>query len=221
MNPLLKAIGADKAFEDFDDNIADLGWSKACAKLISDLGIGVDNDLSQLSRKGATLVYANHPTGLDPYLLSAVLGRDDSYFWGDIYQVKKGRSVAKHIIPIAPKPFWSILRRPITNWPGYIYMRLVTPSKSKQETKELNKKSMQKTLKLLKDGCQVIIFPSGGEYEFLSPKKGMKMVLDKCIEQKIKMKVYRVEIKNFGELRLLAHFLLSTSIKAKVKGYPE
>lgn len=219
MNPLFKILRIDGAFKKFDTNVARFGWNSGCKRLIEDLNIRIkiDKGVGTVREKGAVLVYANHPTGLDPYLLTAVLGRDDSYFWGDLYQTKKGNNISKHVIPIAPKPLISIVRRPITNWPGYIYMRLVAPAKSKTETKKINKESIRKTVELLGKGKQVIIFPSGGEYEFLAKGKGLSKVIEICEDKKINLKVVNLKISNFGELELFAHFLLRIKIVARIK----
>lgn len=215
INPLFKLLGIKNIYVQFDKKVAMFGWSKGCKWLIKSLGITYKYK-NNLFSKGATIIYANHPTGLDPYLLTAILGREDSYFWGDIYQSKKGINVSRHVIPIAPKAFWSILKRPLTNWPGYIYMRLTTPTLTKKETRAINKKSINKTLELLKKDKLVIIFPSGGEYEFLKSGKGLSIILAKCKEQKINIKVKELKIKNFGELRLLSHFLFNTKIEVEI-----
>ena len=170
----------------------------------------------EIPLNGPVLIYSNHPTGIDPYLLTAMTGRDDSYFWGDLYQSKKGKNVSKFIIPIAPRPIWTILRRPLTNWPGYIYMRLTTPALSREKTGKINRKSIEKTIELLNKNNQVIIFPSGGEYEFLKPGKGLFVILEKCSQQKIPVKLIKLKIRKFGELQLLFYFLFKTKINARI-----
>ena len=216
MNPFFRVFGIDNSFSVFDKNVEKLGWSKACKKLIDDLGISVDLDFDGFPKNGAVLVSSNHPTGLDPYLLTAAVGRDDSYFWGDLYQSKKGKNINKFIIPIAPKPIWTMWRRPPTNWSGYIYMRLTTPALSKERTGGVNRKGIEKTIELLKKNNQVIIFPSGGEYEFLKPGKGLSIILERCKELKLPVKLIKLQIKSFGELQLLFHFVFKTKIRARI-----
>lgn len=217
MNPLFELFGVDKSFSVFDENVGKLGWAVGCNRLLVDLNININSKLDSLPKNEPVLLYSNHPTGLDPYLLTAVTGRVDSYFWGDIYQTKKGNNIAKYIIPVAPRPFWTIIRRPLTNWPGYIYMRLTTPSESKKETERINKKAIEKTIDLLKDKHQVIIFPSGGEYEFLPKKKGLSKVVNECMKRNIKISIYEVKIKKFGELNLFFHFVFGSKINAEIK----
>jgi hypothetical protein len=216
MNPLFKVFGITGSFMSFDEKVKTLGWPGACKWLIDNLGINYKLTGKEIPNKGPVLVYSNHPTGIDPYLLTAAIGRNDSYFWGDFYQSKKGRNVSKYIVPIAPKPAWTIFRRPVTNWPGYIYMRLTTPALSKEKTGEINKNSIARTIDLLKKNNQVIIFPSGGEYEFLKPGKGLSVVLEKCKEQNIPVKLIKLQIKNFGELGLFFHFVFGIKIRAKI-----
>lgn len=215
INPLFKLLGITDIYSEFDKTVDKIGWSNGCKWLIKSLGI--EYTAENVNNHGkAQIIIANHPTGVDPYLLTAILGRNDSYFWGDIYQSKKGINISKHIILIAPRPFWTILRRPLTNWPGYIYMRLTSPVLTKEQTKEINKNSMEKTIGLLRKGNQIIIFPSGGEYEFLKPAKGVFYLIKKCQEQKISVKVTKLQITNFGELGLFFHFLFKTKITARI-----
>jgi hypothetical protein len=128
----------------------------------------------------------------------------------------KGGKVASHIVPIAPPPFWTIVKRPPTNWPGYIYMRIVAPSKSTFKSRKINRKAVAKTVQLLGRGSAVIIFPSGGEYEFLPKKKGVEWVIAECSKEGIEVKVMNLRITGFGELRLLIHFLFGTGLKAGI-----
>lgn len=214
MNPLFKLLNIESVFKSFDKKVKTIGWYPACKWLINSLGIQYRLKKGDIPQKGAVVVYSNHPTGIDPYLLTAVLGRNDSYFWGDIYQSKKGENIARYIIQIAPQPFWTIVRRPITNWPGYIYMRLTAPALSKEKTKEINIKAFEKTIELLKNGNQIIIFPSGGEYEFFPKKHGLSKLVNECKKRKIKISIYEFKIKNFGELGLMFHFLFKTKICA-------
>lgn len=214
MNPLFKLLGIEKFFAVFDQNTQKIGWSKACQKLINSLKIDIVSDFKNFSKKESVLIYSNHPTGLDPYLLTAAIGRDDSFFWGDIYQSRKGKNISKHIIKIAPRPLWTIIFRPLSNWLGYIYMRIITPAKSREETRNINRKTINTTVELLKAKHQIIIFPSGGEYEFLPKKKGLSRVINICNQKDIKINIYKIDIKNFGELSLLIHFIFKTKIRA-------
>jgi len=216
MNPLFKLLGVNDFFDSFDDKVKEVGWVDGCNWLIKNLKIKYQIQEKNFPKKGPVIVYSNHPTGLDPYLLTAAVGRNDSYFWGDIYQTKKGNNISKRMIPVAPRPFWTIIRRPLTNWPGYIYMRLTVPSKSKKETERINNKAIEKTINLLKDKHQVIVFPSGGEYEFLPKKKGLSIVVNECKKRNIKVDVYEIKIKKFSELLLFLHFVFGFKIKVEV-----
>lgn len=214
INPFFKLFGVDQIYADFDNMVYKTGWPNGCRWLLSKLKIKYRINFKINNQKEAVIVYANHPTGLDPYLLTAALGREDSYFWGDIYQSKKGINISKHIILISPKPFWSIIRRPITNWPGYIYMRLTTPSLNSIETRRINKRSLKRTILLLKQKHQIIIFPSAGEYNFLKSGSGLSKIVKQCEEKDIPVKIVSLKIKNFGELKLLLHFIFGCKIEA-------
>ena len=216
MNPFFKIFGINDSFAAFDEKVKTLSWSSGCKWLMSSLKVNYMFEGTKMPKRGPGIIYSNHPTGLDPYLLTAAIGRDDSYFWGDIYQSKKGKNINKFIIPIAPKPIWTIWRRPLTNWPGYIYMRLTTPALSKERTGGVNRKSIEKTIELLKKNNQVIIFPSGGEYEFLEYGNGLSIILEKCRKLEIPVKLTKLRIKNFGELGLFFHFIFGTKIMVKI-----
>jgi 1-acyl-sn-glycerol-3-phosphate acyltransferase len=216
MNLIYKLFGLSNSFLSFDGDVGRIGWVNGCKRLLKNLGIQYKLE-SAIPKKGPTLIYSNHPTGLDPYLLTSALERNDSYFWGDIYQSKKGKNIKDHIIEIAPRPFWTIIRRPLTNWLGYIYMRLTTPALSKDVTKKINGEVVDKTVDLLKNGHQVIVFPSGGEYEFLPKKSGLSKVITECKKRKIKVNIYEIKIQDFGELLLMLHFVFKIKIKAILK----
>ena len=93
MNPLFKLFKIEDPFLEFDQNVKKYGFSSGCTTLVRELGLNIKVDLEKFPHHGAVLVYSNHPTGLDPFILGGVLGRDDYIFLGDEYQTKKGKNV--------------------------------------------------------------------------------------------------------------------------------
>jgi len=96
-------------------------------------------------------------------------------------------------------------------------MRITQPAFSKEITKKINNEALEKTLKLLGLGKLIIIFPSGGEYEWLKKGRGLDFVKEECQKRKIKAKFIELKIKNFGELSLLFHLLFKTQLKAIIR----
>lgn len=195
-------------FKDFNKNVGSLGICEASKILVMNLGLKMEVRLKDFPKKGAVLAYSNHPTGIDPFILSSVVGREDFLFLGDVYHLKKGKNISKFVAPVYPTSFSpDLLKRRITNWPGFIYMRMVSPPIDKLIAKKKNKKALDKIIDNIKIGGVSLIFPSGGEYEFLAWKKGIyniKKILD---ENKIKYTLYKIRIEKFSEFKLILHLL--------------
>jgi len=83
VNPLFKVLKIDKVYSNFDKKVQTIGWLNGCRWLIKNLKVNIESKVS-VPKQGAVVITSNHPTGLDPYLLTAVLKREDSYYWGDI-----------------------------------------------------------------------------------------------------------------------------------------
>lgn len=207
MNPLFWLFGIVKAFKEFEANILKQGWSRGCNTLIKDLGISVQSNLVELPSKGPLLVYANHPTGLDPYILSGVFKRDDVYYLSDIYQTLKGKNIASHILPVFYTSWSEFLKRPLTSWPGYILMRILTGTTSKREAKIRNQKTIERAVNLLKKGSLILIFPSGGNKGKRSWKPGIGKIIIECRNRGIKAQLFAINIMELDEIKLFRHFL--------------
>lgn len=208
MNPFFKLFKIEDPFLEFDRNVEKYGFSHGCTTLVHGLGLNIKADLKKFPQQGAVLVYSNHPTGLDPFILGSVLGRDDYIFLGDEYQAKKGKNIAKHIASTVSTSFWKdFFRRRPTNWPGYLNMRKTVPVVDKIKAKEINNLAITSLTKNLKDGHLSVVFPSGGEYEFLPWKLGLAKIISEARKENIKYVLYRIHFKRFSELKLIGHFL--------------
>lgn len=195
-------------YKNYNNNVKKFGITKASKILISNLLLNAIVELKNFPKKGAVLVYSNHPTGLDPFLLASALERDDFLFLGDVYHLSKGKHVAKHVAPTMPTQsfIWEFIKRRPTNWLGFIKMR----SQNKfnyQKAKVINNIAIKKIVNNLKNGHVSLIFPSGGEYEFLPWKKGVYKVFEELKKEKMKFTLYKIEIENFSEFKLILHFL--------------
>lgn len=126
MNPIYKLLGLQSIISKFNCNVSSLGWYKANKQYIADLEISIQASLPDFPKTGGVIVYANHPTGLDPFVISSVLGRDDVYFLGDVYQAKKGKNIARHIIPVYYTSWLDAFQRSGIGFFGYLWMRIMT-----------------------------------------------------------------------------------------------
>lgn len=207
MNPLFKLFGIYKIFEEYNINIQRLGWPQASKKLLDSLGIRTEVKLDNFPDAGAILVYANHPTGLDPFMISSFFAREDIYCLCDIYQTQKGTLAAKHIIPVYYWKFFEFIYKPLTAWPGYFVMRLKSKWLSRQEAGEKNIKSLKKIVDILRKDGVVVVFPSGGEMAFRPWKSGVGLVIKNLDKRKVNYHLYQVKIGNLTEVGLIWHFI--------------
>lgn len=207
MNPLHYIFGIGKIVNDLNADSVRYGWFSGNRKFLEKLGIKVRTKLHKFPSKGAVLVYANHPTGLDPYLISSVLGRNDVYFLSDIYQTLKGKEIASHILPIY---YWSVfdfIFKPILSWPGFFIMRIRKGLIRKNLARSQNRKSLDNAVKLLSKGNVVLIFPSGGEAFYRPWKSGIGKIIKESIKRGVNFKLYQIKILNLSEWQLLQHFI--------------
>lgn len=195
-------------FTNFDSSTKRVGIARSSQILLSNLNLKVESKMKNFPKKGAVLIYANHPTGLDPFILASVIGRDDFLFLGDIYHSSKGKNISKHIAKTVRTSFLGelIKRRP-TNWPGFINMNLKFPPVNKKLAHRINEKALDQIVDNLKKGHVSLIFPSGGQYEFLPWKHGINKIWKLCQEKKLKVSLYKIKISRFSELKLMFHLL--------------
>lgn len=195
-------------YNNFDTNVQKYGISKASKILVDNLGLTPKVELKNFPQKGPVLIYSNHPTGLDPFLLASILKRDDFLFLGDKYHTKKGKNISKHIAPTLPteKFLLEFIKRRPTNWFGFIRMRMGNKF-NYLKAKKINSMAIKKIINNIIKGHASLVFPSGGEYEFLSWKKGLSIIVNELNRHKIKYTLYKIDIKNFSELKLIFHFL--------------
>ena len=86
-------------------------------------------------------------------------------------------------------------------------MRKKVPPVSQKKAKMVNKIAVAKIVKNLKDGRVSVVFPSGGEYEFLPWKGGLAKIITNVSKKKIRFLLYKIKFKKFSELKLMLHFM--------------
>jgi hypothetical protein len=207
MNFLFKVLGIQEITETFNKNIERMGWHKANKQYIKDLGILQKSSFINFPKKGGVLVYANHITGLDPYLLSSAIDRDDVYFLSDIYQTRKGAAVAAHIIPVYYSTWQDSFRRFGMSFFGFLMMRLLVGTVPKSIARKRNAEAIARAVSYLKKENVVIIFPSGGEKKANRWKKGIGEIVVNCREKNVSLVLYKCFFTQLQESDLVKHFV--------------
>ncbi len=208
MNPTFYVFGLVKILKKFEKNIKAMNWHAANRQFINDLGIYISPALKNFPQKGGVLVFANHPTGLDPYILSATIARDDVYILSDVYQTKKGENIASHLIPVYYSGWSESLNRSGISFFGYLMMRVITGTVKKNTARQNNLAAIDTAAGHIAKGHVVIIFPSGGERSNRTWRKGIGEVIKIIHDQKLTCILYRCTINNLSENKLLLHFIL-------------
>lgn len=206
MNPLFSVFGIRNTIANFDTNVAANGWVKGNRQLLADLNIRYVSDLTQIP-KGGVLVFANHPTGLDPFILSAVGGRENALCLCDVYQTQKGRHIAKHIIPVYFSSLVDFIYKPFTSWPGFFIMRMTVGRVNKSQARAHNDQALAAVVAALKKGKTVYMFPSGGEVPSRPWKSGLGKIIKRAYQDRINFNLYKVHISGLSELGLIWHFI--------------
>ncbi len=207
MNPIFRILGIAHIVKNFEKNVNLLGWHKANKQFISELGIGVrSNSNYPLNGKGL-LIYANHPTGLDPYLISSVINRDDVYILADVYQATKGKTIGLHIIPVYYSSWKEVLSRSGIAFFGYIMMRLISGIVTRIEARKRNMEALDTVIRYLREGKCVILFPSGGAKKNFRWRNGIGMIIHKIRKENINCDIYKYLISDLSENLLLWHIV--------------
>jgi 1-acyl-sn-glycerol-3-phosphate acyltransferase len=215
MNVLYKILGVQTMIDRFNKNVKLIGWHKANKQFISDFGISVINDVAEFSNKGPVLIFANHPTGIDPYLLSSVIKRDDLYFLADIYQAQKGKKIAEHIIPIFYDNWLEFYKRPLSGWFGYIWMRMTCGIVPREYARNHNRMAIKCAIDHLKKGHAVLIFPTAAEKNTRPWKNGIGYIIAGSLNKKTKFQLYSCSISGLSDLKIILHAFTKRSYLKK------
>ena len=219
MNPIFRILGIAHIVKNFEKSVKPLGWHKANKQFISELGIGVRSNSNYPSKGKGLLIYANHPTGLDPYLISSVINRDDVYILADVYQATKGKAIGSHIIPVYYSSMKEVLSRSGIAFFGYIMMRLISGTVTHIEARKRNMEALDTVIRYVREGKCVVLFPSGGAKKNLRWKKGIGSIVHTIKKENINCDIYKCLISGISENLLLWHivsrrtFLLRNPVK--------
>lgn len=197
---------------ELDKDIFKKGFYKACKLWFKKLKINYQVlwQKKRFDKKNVCLIFANHPSGLDPYLIAAAL-KIDLVFIGDVYQAGKGKNLAKQIIKVeflSSDKTWQ-KRNFCDKWFGWVWMRLLTGYK-KFSSKKIKQGAVNKALNFLHKGRSVLIFPDGGANNFKYWQSGIAIILQKYLSNPEKVKnlqLVMAKITGISFVKLARHFM--------------
>jgi 1-acyl-sn-glycerol-3-phosphate acyltransferase len=191
----------------YNKNIPITGFTNGTKKYLSDLNIRVEQK-SEFEFEGPCLIFGNHPTGLDPYIIASCLKRDDVYIVADIYQKQKGNHIGSHIIPIVySRTRKNLDNRGFLNSIGFYIMRQFTGYENLETVRTSNKETIAEAVRLLLEGHIVIIFPDGGSNNPELWYNGIGEIIKKVSINQQKINLYAAQIIGISSLKLWLHFL--------------
>lgn len=151
-----------KKIEEMDKMIPESGIGKANKEFLEELGIEITGETPEWTEQTgkAVLFYSNHDSRIEPFVISALLKREDVAFVGGHFSQHLGENVRQHILPILPTKYASDRKSKLNLREKILYGdRPMT----EQEIIELNKQSIKSAAERLTNGEAIGIFPSGAE----------------------------------------------------------
>ncbi len=199
----------------YNENIPVKGFTNSTREYLQQLNILTDRD-TPLSITGGALIFGNHPTGLDPFLITSCLNREDIYIVADVYQKNKGNYIGRHIVPIIyARTQRNLNNRGFLNSIGFYVMRLLTGYEAPEQVKIQNEQTVKQAAQLLIDGHIVIIFPDGGSNNPELWYNGIGDILKKTSVEEKDIKLFATQISGISTSRLIRHFLWNKKIFLK------
>ncbi len=199
----------------YDKKIEDTGFSESTRNYLKDLNIEI-NIQNPIDIIGPALIFGNHPTGLDPFIIAACLNREDVYIVADIYQKNKGKNIGKQIIPITySRTKKNLYNRGFLNTIGFYVMRQLTGYAKPEDVRVQNKHTIEKAAQLLKEGHVVIIFPDGGSNNPELWYNGIGEIITHSSFERRNIQLYAAQITGITTAKILRHFLFDRRIYLK------
>ncbi|MDQ3239478.1 MAG: 1-acyl-sn-glycerol-3-phosphate acyltransferase [bacterium] len=193
----------------YNNLITQKGFANSTRWFLKELKIGVTPSSNEVF-EGGCLIFGNHPTGLDPFVIASCLNRDDVYIVADVYQKNKGANIGEHIIPIYYSRTQNNLKnRSMLNSIGFYIMRIFTGYENDISVKEKNVQAIETAAKKLIEGHIVIIFPDGGSNNPELWYNGIGEIIKKTHIIRNNFKLYAAHITGISTLLLIKHFLFN------------
>jgi 1-acyl-sn-glycerol-3-phosphate acyltransferase len=193
----------------YNKNIPEFGFTESTKKFLDRLNIKIKfTNTDKLT--GPCLIFGNHPTGLDPFIISACLKRDDVFIVADVYQKNKGNNIGDHIVPIYYSRTQKNLRnRGFLNSIGFYVMRIFTGYEDQLKVKQRNQTTIELATSLLQQGHIVIIFPDGGSNNPELWYNGIGEIIKRNSLNQNEIKLFATQIQGISTLKLIRHFLFN------------
>jgi 1-acyl-sn-glycerol-3-phosphate acyltransferase len=189
--------------------IPHLGFTRSTAYYLRSLNIKIQSN-NNLDIDGPCLIFGNHPTGLDPFIIASQLKRNDVYIVADIYQKQKGEYIGQHIVPIVySRTRKNLNNRGFLNSIGFYIMRQLSGYVDQETVKKQNKQTIKQAANLLKQGHVVIIFPDGGSNNPELWYNGIGEIIKSASLQQPRIKLFAANIQGISTASLWRHFFLN------------
>lgn len=145
-----------------------IGLSQAAQEFLDNLGIviQVEGEEKEWMRKAGApvLVFANHPTIIEPFVLAALFKREDiSFISVKIMEYLLGKNLRRYILPVMPKRY-AKERKPVglKDRLDIAHVLYRAEGLTIEEIESLNQKNLWRAAERLVQGGVVVIFPPGG-----------------------------------------------------------
>jgi len=162
LSPLLKIA------EELDERIADDGLHNACRDVMHkhvDCTSRIHPRAAEVVSNEAIIFYGNHPSMLTPFLMAASVDRDDLRFVSTEY--------VRHLIPQLRDYSYpvelsltamgkQIRRGGLKRWMVGLLLSLLHHVPPREQSKAINRESLQAAADHVRDGGSVLICPDGG-----------------------------------------------------------
>jgi len=145
-----------KLIEQFNQNIRDSSLQEASQNFLQAMDISLDVS-GTMPQDGAILLISNHPSVMDPVILSALTQRDDLYLIGMPIEQFMGKAGSQRLFPVYRK--WSL---------EDFFLNILARGPEKhilndsEELQRRNRQAITDAAAYISEGHILGIFPSGG-----------------------------------------------------------
>jgi len=212
-----------------EEKIAKLGISKVSSKLLEKLGLDcqVIKEVNPESKEDGAVLFVglNHQAFIEPIILAASVKRNDLYLIAmKTYQLI-GKGVKKHLLPVMPRRYTSgrikKLWEKIENLFIFTTNFYSLENVSLKKAKDINNSSLEKAVRLLRQGHAVAIFPGGGRRLSQRWKRGLGEIIHRLqktgVNQVRLIPVYFSKISKFKVIKTIRNNCLGGKDTAKIK----
>lgn len=209
----------------FDKEISEKGISQASFNFLASLKVKIEPiGFKKLKDEEGYLIFGNHPTFLDPFLVFATLGWDKIKFFAGEGVLKIGPNFSKHIFPIKNLQTVVGKRRKQHVWDDWLFKYFLVSLDNYYERDQaviFNQKQIDRAADFLGSGGKLFIFPCGMSLSMAEKKwrKGIGFLLAKALKErggkKIRLLPFYIQVNRpyFFQFKRLLRFKGETNLK--------